>query len=587
MASPGLHVASPGPADLPGRFLLGAFDRASAAALLMALACVLAGTGLSVAAPVILARIVDTLMSSSAGAAPLVCAYAACLGLARLAGEGRTFLHGRAEQDIVRRLTRSAVARVFALPAAFFLRRSSGELLQTLENGLQGYRLFLQHGVFTIIPGLLEMLVIGGVLAVYLDAAFLLVFAACAILYGAVFFQAARSVLRASRQVSAARIETTSGLADSLLNIETIKALSGEAAMTARLDARLLATRGAWRSFHAVRARSGAMIAIIFSGGMMAVLLLSEARIRAGMMTPGEIVLAASYMVQIVRPMELLGFAARDLGQASAFARRLACVLSEPPEPDGGAVPDGSAQGMAITFENVTCHAGGDAAVLRNLSFDIVPGMKVAIVGPSGSGKSTLLRLLLRFLKPGEGCIRVDGQDIGTLSPRLLRRQIAYIAQSPGLFNDSLAFNIGFPGTVMTSGTLEDCLNRVGLAHLACRTQGAGELGAALSGGERQRIAIARALKGTPRLILADEPTAALDAQTESAILNLLKTTRPGATMILVSHRLRAVRDMDMILVLASGRIAESGTHEELLLLGGTYAALWRQQEQEGPGEQQ
>lgn len=584
MASPGQHMAGSRPADLPGRFLAGAFDRASTASLLLALACVLAGTGLSVAAPVILADIVDALASSQGSAAPLICAYAACLGLARLAGEGRTFLHGRAEQDIVRRLTGSAVARVFALPAVFFLRRSSGELLQTLENGLQGYRLFLQHGVFTLIPGLLEMLVIGGVLAVCLDGAFLLVFAACALLYGAVFFQAARSVLRASRQVSAARIETTSGLADSLLNIETIKALSGEATMTARLDSRLMKTRDAWRSFHAVRARSGVLIALIFTGGMMAVLLLSESRIRAGTMTPGEIVLAASYMMQIVRPMELLGFAARDLGQASAFARRLADILRETPEPGGGAVPAASAQGMEITFENVSCRSPEGAPVLSELTFSIPAGTKVGIVGPSGSGKSTLVRLLLRFLDPGDGCIRIDGKDISKLSPGLLRRQIAWIPQSPGLFNDSLAFNTGFPDTVISPDSLTDRLSSVGLAHLACRTSGAGERGAALSGGERQRIAIARAMKGTPRLILADEPTAALDAQTESGILNLLQTAGSNATLILVSHRLRAVRDMDLILVLRGGRIIESGTHADLLLIGGSYAALWQHQEREGPG---
>jgi len=286
--------------------------------------------------------------------------------------------------------------------------------------------------------------------------------------------------------------------------------------------------------------------------------------------------------MQIVRPMELLGFAARDIGQGAAFMERLNALLAETPERhSNNEVEQEGRQGgpMAIRFEAVAfAHAGG-CRVVDDVSLDIPPGSRIALVGPSGSGKSTLIRLLLKFHEPDSGRILVDGAPLSELPPDIIRQQIAFIAQAPGLFNDTLAFNVGFGAPGAVSGEIDEALSRVGLGEVhARRSDTVGEQGGHLSGGERQRVAIARALMRRPRLLLADEPTSALDPASEAVILKELERASEGATVIMASHRLRAVMNADRIVVMSSGRIAECGTHDSLLERGGLYAQMWRDQ---------
>ena len=550
-----------------------ALDRESCACLALALGCVVAGAGFSAVAPLILASLVDALVTGAPAGGGLVLAYAACLGLARAAGEGRTFFHGRAEQAILRVLTLRVARHLVSLPMGFFDRQRSGALVQTLENGLQGYRLLLQHGIFTLLPALLEMTLMAGIVAYVLDGRFLLVIAACAIGYGAVFSGGAQSVLAASRRVSAARIGVTAQLADSLRNIETVKACCGEAETTRRLDAGLIETRRSWQRFHLIRLRNGLLVTAIFSAGLLTVLALARGQVTGGAMTAGELVLVSAYMLQMVRPMELLGFAARDLGQGAAFIEKLVAILDLAPEaaePSCGAAP--LCQGMAVRLDRVcfSPEEGGD--ILRDVSLTLRPGARAGLVGPSGSGKSTLLRVLAGYCVPQAGEIMTDG-----VPGPARRAETAFIAQTPGIFNETVAYNAGFPGGEVEPGAVEAALARVGLAPLKDRV--AGEGGAQLSGGERQRVAIARALLRRPRLVLADELTSALDPETEGRVLAELETAFAGATLVLASHRLRAVRDMDLILVLSEGQVVEIGTHDALLARDGVYASLWAAQE--------
>lgn len=550
-----------------------ALDRESSVCLVLALGCVLAGAGFSALAPLLLAGLVDALVTGSPADGGLMLAYAACLGLARAAGEGRTFFHGRAEQAILRVLTLGLARHLMSLPMGFFDRQRSGALVQTLENGLQGYRLLLQHGVFTLLPALLEMALMAGIVAYALDARFLLVFAACALGYGAVFAGGAQRVLTASRRVSTARIGVTGELADSLRNIETVKACCGEAETSRRLDAGLLETRRSWQRFHMIRLRNGLLVTAIFSAGLLTVLALANGQVAGGAMTAGELVLVSAYMLQMVRPMELLGFAARDLGQGAAFIEKLVAILELAPEAAEASPGEAShCDGMAVRLDRVSYGPEGGGDILRDVSLTLWPGARVGLVGPSGSGKSTLLRILAGYCLPQAGVIMTDG-----VPGPARRAETAFIAQAPGIFNETVAYNAGFPDRDAEPGAVEAALARVGLAALKDRV--AGEGGAQLSGGERQRLAIARALMRRPRLVLADEPTSALDPQTEARILVGLQAAFAGATLVLASHRLRAVRDMDLILVLSGGQVIETGTHEALLAANGLYASLWRSQD--------
>lgn len=568
--------------------LLKSLDRRAGLMLGAAVACALAASGLAAAAPVALKYLLEALTGNlpdelSFAPAVWLAAYVAALLSGRLVSEGRSALFGAAEQSFVRRLSRDAFAHALALPIEVQMKRSTGAVVQTLENGLQGFRLVLQHGLFTLLPGIAEIALIAALMLHFFDAAFLGIFSICAAGYCIVFTDGARRILRASRAVSAARIEANAGLADGLMNSETAKAFSGEARLTGLYDEALAQTQGRWRRFYRAKLLNGVLVALVFSAGLGAALWLAAGRVAQGTMTAGDLVLLNAWMLQVVRPLELLGYGLRDIGQGAAFIERLQELLNEPVEQGPGGFETRTLSPpspVSVRFENVSFSFENGRKVLDNISARIEPGQRVALVGPSGSGKSTLIRLLMKFHEPESGRIFVNEQPLSGITPGVFRKDVAYVAQAPGLFNQSIAFNVAFPEPGADKARISAALARVGLSGLDENNPGApemrlGENGMRLSGGERQRIAIARALIRSPRLILADEPTSALDPVTEERVLRELQASAEGATMIMATHRLRAAQEADLILVLSGGRIVERGRHEGLIISGGVYAKMW------------
>lgn len=574
-------------------------DGADARRLAAALACAVLAAGLAAVGPVALKRLIDTL--APAGAAPgasvdllapllLLALYAGALGLARAAGEVRACLFGAADQSISRKLSRRVFSHVMALPLRFHLSRATGGVAQTLENGLQGCRLVMQHLLFTVLPGVIEILVMSIVIGFLLDTVFLMVFAACALALAAVFADGARRVMRASRAVAASRIEANARLADGLLNFEAIKSLAGEAAFARRYDTSLGQTQARWGDFHRARLLNGLQVALVFTAGLGAVLWLAAARVAAGTMSLGDFVLVNAYMLQAVRPLEQLGFGLRDIGQGAAYIGRMADLLGE--EPEAGFAPGAgtgapAAGSAGIVFEKVTFEYLPGRPVFQDLSFEIAPGKVTALAGASGGGKSSIARLLMRFHEPASGRILFGGAPLADYPPAELRRQIAYIPQDISLFNASLAFNIAFPGHDTPGDEIEAAARLASLEELVARLPEGydtlvGERGLKLSGGEKQRVAIARASLRKARLIIADEATSALDSCTEAGIVAGLAAAGRGVTMLLIAHRLSTIMAADDIIVLDKGCIAERGTHAELLARGGIYAGLWRAQTESG-----
>lgn len=553
------------------RQLNASLDPAGRAMLAAAATCALAGAALAAAAPVAMKHLVEALdpaaPGSPANTAPIfwLCVWVGALGAGRLAGEGRLYCFGAAEQSISRKLARRAFAHVLSLPMTALHRHSTGGLVQTVENGLQGYRLVLQHALFTLVPGIAEIALIAALLLHFFDTALLAVFGVCAALCMAVFQDGARRILRAGRAVSSARIDANARLSDGLMNIETAKAFCSETILAERLDLRLEDVQQRWRRFYKVRLVNGVLVALVFTAGLGAALGLSVNQVEAGVMSLGDLVLVSAWMLQVIRPLELLGSGMRDIGQGAAFAGRLNALLREAAEPGAAsapAFPRLSGGPPSIRFEHVSFAYPGGRKVLDDVSFDIAPGKVTAIIGPSGSGKSSILRLLMRLHEPGGGRILIDGIPIGGYPASEIRKLIAFIPQEAGLLNDSLAFNISLPHQNADPERLALAVRQAMLVDVVHRLPHGpetltGERGSKLSGGEKQRVAIARALYRQAPIRLADEATSAVDYSTEALLSSNGVFNGESATSVIVAHRIETIALADNVIVLSGGRVVE------------------------------
>jgi ATP-binding cassette subfamily B protein len=363
-----------------------------------------------------------------------------------------------------------------------------------------------------------------------------------------------------------------------------------------------------WATFQLERLRVGLAVAAVFALSMTTLLAVAVHEVLHGTLTAGGFVLANIYMLQVARPLEMLGTAARDLLQAVEFIRPLIDVLrevGETPEDCGrspvACVSDATAadtasnatifdrrRALSLSLRDVCFAYAGGNAVLNGLSLDIAAGRRVAIVGASGSGKSSLIRLLLRLEEPQAGSITLDGLAINTLPVREVRKLIAIVPQDTMLFNETMAFNIGIGKTDATRWEIERAARLARVHEFICSLPAGyetvvGERGLKLSGGERQRIAIARAVLKNPSIYIFDEATSMLDGATEMAILQNLGEVSTDHTTITIAHRLSTVRNADEILVLEGGKFVEHGRHSCLLARDGAYASIWRAQHSDEP----
>jgi ATP-binding cassette subfamily B protein len=311
-----------------------------------------------------------------------------------------------------------------------------------------------------------------------------------------------------------------------------------------------------------------------------------------GRLTLGDFVLLNTFLMQIYRPLNFIGFVYRELRQGLTDIEEMFKLLDQDPEiedkPDAKPL---AVTGPVIRFEDVTFHYDPDRPILKGVSFDVPAGKTVAIVGPTGAGKSTISRLLYRFYDVTGGRITIDGQDLRDVTQESLRSTIGMVPQDTVLFNDTIGYNIqyGRPSASMDEVRQAAMMAQVG-PFIEALPKGyetpVGERGLKLSGGEKQRVAIARTILKAPSILILDEATSALDTKTERDIQAALDEVSRNRTTVVIAHRLSTVINADEILVLRDGIVAERGNHAALLAENGLYAQMWSRQREATEAEE-
>ena len=375
---------------------------------------------------------------------------------------------------------------------------------------------------------------------------------------------------------------------DSLLNYETVKYFNNEDFEARRYDESLEKLRRAQLKSQTTLSLLNTGQQLIIATALVLMLWRATQGVVDGKLSQGDLVMVNAFMIQLYIPLNFLGVIYREIKQALTDIEKLFRLLDRDREvADSPEATELVVQGGRVVFDDVRFAYDPARPILHGVSFEIPAGKKVAVVGPSGSGKSTLARLLYRFYDIDSGAIRIDGQDIRTVTQASVRRAIGIVPQDTVLFNDTVAYNIAYGQPGAGAAAVEAAARAAHIhAFIAATPLGydtmVGERGLKLSGGEKQRVAIARTLLKNPPILIFDEATSALDSTNERAIQAELESAAQNKTVLVIAHRLSTVVDAHEILVLEHGHIIERGRHDELLARGGRYAQMWRLQQSGG-----
>jgi len=547
---------------------------------------------LAVGSPLVLADGINALSRGDTGGAwPAFLGLAGLWGALRLASTVGPQIRDAIFQPISEEAQRRAGTRVFShvhsLSVRFHQSKRTGAVYRTIERGVRAVDFLLRFLAFNIAPTVIELLLAAGVLGLRYGWQFSLIAAATVFVYAWMTFGVTEWRLKHRREMNEADTEAAGRAVDSLLNFETVKSFAAEMRESERYDRALASYADA-----AVKAYTSLVIlnvlqSVVMTAGLLAMVLAAGWLVVSGPMGPGDITAVILIMTNLYAPLNILGFAYREIKQTSIDMEKMFALLDE--EPDVADAPGATALKATrgeVAFENVSfSHEGRDRG-LDGVSFVAHAGKTTAIVGPSGAGKSTVLKLLFRFYDPSAGKVLIDGQSLREVTQASLRDSLGLVPQDVVLFNDTIRYNIAYGRPEATQIELEQAGARAQLLHfIESLPQGwetrVGERGLKLSGGEKQRVGIARVVLKNPAILILDEATSSLDSATEAEVQDALEEASRGRTTLVVAHRLSTIANADQIVVLDEGRIVERGTHAALIAKDGLYASLWKRQAEE------
>jgi len=544
----------------------------------------------SVSTPLVLGSAVNSLTELSSGInlfmlvpIALVIGYGVTRVIAFTFIEIRDALFSKVSQHSIRQISLTMFQHLHNLSLQFHLNRQTGALAKYIDRGTKGIDFLLRYVLFNIVPTFFEVFLVSGILFYLYGPWYAVVTLLTIGLYSFLTFKITewRNVFRERMNKSDNDVSTK--MIDSLLNFETVKYFNNEGFEANRLDQSLEEYElAANQSRHSLSLLNIAQTFIIMVG-ITIMLVMSVYGIKSGEIDIGGFVVINAYMLQLYQPLNWLGSVYREIRQALTDMENMFSLLEVAPTTNDNLEDIPQSNDAEIRFENVSFDYDIRRTIIKNISFTVPNGKKVAIVGPTGAGKSTISRLLFKFYDPKEGNIFINNTNINKISQNSLRKIIGVVPQDTVLFNDTIYYNIAYGNTgatkeeVISAAQNADIHDFITILPDGYETI-VGERGLKLSGGEKQRVAIARTILKNPKIFFFDEATSALDTSTEKEIQKNLENVSKGKTTLIIAHRLSTAANADNIIVLDQGAIIEQGTHESLLLEKGKYFEMWGKQ---------
>jgi ATP-binding cassette subfamily B protein len=486
-------------------------------------------------------------------------------------------------QWVMHDLRRALYSHVQRLSLNYHDHKQTGDLISRVTSDIDAVQSFLASG---LLSGLINILTLVGMVGVmlYLNWQFTLIALSIAPVLFVLIYTYTRRIKKAAREVRKKEGEIVSVIQEVFTSIRVVKAFGREEYEQQRLEEESLESVELALRARSLKAKLSPLVEIIVAVGTSMVLWFGARMVLDSTLSAGSLLLFIFYLGKMYKPMQELSKMTDAYSKAMVGYDRIREVL----ETDGevkdipGARSARAFRGR-IDFDNVNLSYEPGSPVLRGVSFRVEPGQVAALVGPTGAGKTSIASLIPRFYDPDSGQVRIDGQDVRRYTRKSLRQQISFVLQETVLFRAPVWKNIAYGKPDATRAEILHAA-QIANAHEFIENMAEGydtmigERGVTLSGGQRQRIAIARAvIRNTPILIL-DEPSSGLDAESERLVFEALDHLMEGKTSIVIAHRLSTIRRADIILVVKDGRIVESGKHEDLVRSGGLYAELYELQ---------
>ena len=561
------------------RRLLG-FLRPYRRTVIWSLAFAWAAMVITVVVPLLIGAAVDAINEGDRDALMPIALALVGAGLLRLGlTVVRRLIAGKVSLAVEFDLRQGVYEHLQRLELGFFDGQQTGQLMSRSTVDLAAIRFFLGYGLIFLTQNALTI-ALASVVMFALNpwlAALALIPVPFVIIAAARFSRLSRPAVQEVQQRIA---ELTAEAEESVSGVRIVKAFAREAHMLTRF--RRQVNRVFDQNVYSTRLRAfySPMLGFIPSLGLAVVLWVGGREVIEGDMSLGTFTAFYTYLIMLMGPMRMLGMALGMAQRAVASGNRLFEILDRDPRitspPEAPELPPGPG---AVSFKRVDLRYGAGPPALTGIDLEVKAGRTVALVGPTGSGKTSLVALIARLYDPSEGSVSVDGADLREVDVSSLRRQIAFVADDPFLFSDSVAENIAYARPEATREQIELAAKRAQAHEFILGLPDGyetvvGERGLTLSGGQRQRVAIARALIAEPRILILDDATSSVDATTEEEIKRGLREAMEGRTTFVVAHRLSTISLADEIVVMEAGRIVDRGRHEELLERCPLYAEI-------------